>query len=405
VIVRSYIAKEETMPSYRDPRDGRWRYRTRVVLPNGKHKRISGSAPTATNTQKASDHAERLHILRETSPGLVQMPTTLVVSEPREVSTTKTVRQYAPEFLELYLPDSKPSERASKEQILDAHIVPAFGPLQLDEIRQSHVDGFTARELKRGMCRKTINNRLAVLSSLLKYAHENHLIAKPTLRLNLKRKGAAKDAPIHAVPADDVAKLIAAATDQRYRVAILLASEAGLRIGEILGLQWTDIRDGELRVRRAVDPRGNVGKPKHDKERDVPLSPALVAELARAPRRGLWVFGRLDGDMLSYASALKDLNKIYERAGVTVPVSDTGETRPWHSLRHAFGTECASRGMPITTLQELMGHEDVQTTRRYVTVTKEHKHDGIALVFGAPGQQVANTLAKSGSGSKSSTEN
>jgi hypothetical protein len=173
------------------------------VLPNGKHKRISGSAPSATNTQKAAEHGERLHVLRLIAPGTIaEVPNMLAVSEPtKEESTTKTIRDYAPEFLDNYLPDSKPSERKSKEQILDGHLVPALGHLRLDEIRQSHVDAFVTRELKRGMCRKTINNRLAVLSSLLKYAHENKLIAKPTLRLNLKRKGAAKQPPIHAVSA------------------------------------------------------------------------------------------------------------------------------------------------------------------------------------------------------------
>jgi hypothetical protein len=40
-----------------------------------------------------------------------------------------------------------------------------------------------------------------------------------------------------------------------------------LRIGEIRGLQWTDIKGGRLTVRRPVDPRNNVGTPKHDKAR------------------------------------------------------------------------------------------------------------------------------------------
>jgi site-specific recombinase XerD len=44
--------------------------------------------------------------------------------------------------------------------------------------------------------------------------------------------------------------------------------------------------------------------------------------------------------------------------------------------------------MPITTLQELMGHEDLDTTRRYVTVTKAHKHEAMRLVFGQGGQHV-----------------
>jgi hypothetical protein len=36
-----------------------------------------------------------------------------------------------------------------------------------------------------------------------------------------------------------------------------------------------------------------------------------------------------------------------KRSGVTIPVSETGETMPWHSLRHSFGTECAVRGVPL----------------------------------------------------------
>lgn len=63
------------------------------------------------------------------------------------------------------------------------------------------------------------------------------------------------------------------------------------------------------------------------------------------------------------------------------------------------------RRMPITTLQQVMGHEDIETTTRYVLVTKEHKHDAMRLVFGVPGQQVANTLPGNRPVSKSSTEN
>ncbi len=40
-----------------------------------------------------------------------------------------------------------------------------------------------------------------------------------------------------------------------------------------------------------------------------------------------------------------------------------------HALRHTFGTEAASAGIPATELQALMGHEDLSTTQRYVRVT------------------------------------
>jgi integrase len=188
-------------------------------------------------------------------------------------------------------------------------------------------------------------------------------------------------AEIIAVPIADVGKLLAAVTDARYRVAVLLASEAGLRIGEIRGLQWTDIKGGRLTVRRAVDPRNNIGTPKHDKSRSVRLSRVREGALAALPRRGLWVITTLDGGMLGYWAMLEAVKRLYDRAGVAVPVSETG--------RRCHGTRCGTPSVPSwrhgasrSTIKELMGHADVKTTVRYVTVTAEQMDDAIGRAFG-----------------------
>ena len=167
------------------------------------------------------------------------------------------------------------------------------------------------------MARKTANNRLAVLSTLLRYAHENQLIAEPTLRCFVGGGVKATDAPIVAVPAADVRKLLDAATDDCLRVAVLLATEAGLRIGEIRGLQWGDIKGDALRVNRAIDTEGNVGLPKHDKRRDVPISAGLATALDGLRRRGLWVVSTPDGGMLGYYAARDALRRLYDLAGVS----------------------------------------------------------------------------------------
>jgi integrase len=135
-------------------------------------------------------------------------------------------------------------------------------------------------------------------------------------------------AEVFAVPLDDVRELLAGCTDERYTVAILLAAEAGLRIGEIRGLQWGDIRDGWITIRRSVDTRNNVTAPKHNKSRKVPLSPALATALATLPKLGLWVItstqSRRAGNGLGYWAMLEKLHAIYDAAGVKVPVSETG---------------------------------------------------------------------------------
>ncbi|MGE0551284.1 MAG: tyrosine-type recombinase/integrase [Kofleriaceae bacterium] len=364
------------MPAYRDKRDGRWRYRKWIKTPNGGRIRITGTP--STDTKIAAEAAERAHIDRIHHPERFATIPAAVVPKRKEIPTFK---EYAATFMRGYLPGQKPAERKSKNQILDTHLIPFFGHMRLDEILQHDVDAFTTAELKR-CARKTVNNRLAVLSTLLAYAHDNQVIGKPTLRCHVKGPKA-EDAPIIAVAVDDVRQLVRFA-DPVYRAAILLASEAGLRIGEIRGAQWGDIRGDEITIRRAIDTDGNVGAPKHDRVRKVPLSPALVAELAKLPKLGLWIVSAADGTPLEYRAMLDELHRVYLRAGVKVPVSEQGQTMPWHSLRHTFGTECAARGVPIPTLRDLMGHTDVKTTLRYVTVTSDDRRNAIRRAFGQP---------------------
>ena len=275
-----------------------------------------------------------------------------------------------------------------KTQIVHTHLIPFFGDMRLDEILQSDVDAFARIELRR-CARKTVNNRLAVLSTMLRYAYENRVIGKPTLRCHVGGSKA-EDAPIVAVSAEDVEKLVAAA-DDLYRVVVLLAVEAGLRVGELRGAQWTDVAGGEIAIRRAIDVDGNVGPPKHNKVRRVPLSPRIVAALAALPKRGLWVLSSDDGSFLVYRTMLKAIRRLYKRAGVVVPRSETGRTMPFHSMRHTFGSECARRGIPVMTLRDLMGHEDVKTTQRYIAVTSADKRNAIKRAFG---QQVGNKLPR-----------
>jgi integrase len=369
------------MPAYRDKRDGRWRYRKWITLPNGTRTRVTGTP--ATDTKVAAEAAERAHIDRVLHPERMRATVDAAVPERKEMPT---IEEFADRFLREYLPRQKPTERKSKEYILSGSIVPFFGAMRLDEIDQTHVNGFVRTQR---VATKTVNNRLSVLATMLRYAGPSgcKLIPETELRFHVK----AMSPDIVAVPIAEVAKLIAAATDARYRVAVLLASEAGLRIGEIRGLQHTDVRDGQLTVRRAIDQFGNVTTPKHDKRRAVPLSPALLAALPTLPKRGLWVLAQEDGEPMNYERMLEGIHALYAAAEVEVPVSESGVTMPWHSLRHTFGTECAARGVPVPVNKELMGHASIATTMRYVTVTSGQLDAAIRQAFG---QRVGNGSAE-----------
>jgi integrase len=317
------------MPVRRDKRTGAWIFQATVKFADGTRKRIFGTPGVPgpyhdlARTRVGAIEAER----RAISEAILGKPQ--VVAPALEAPQGQTIREHSETFLETYKPESKPSTKRNRAQSIN-HLLPFFGDKTIDHLRAEDVGAYVAAELKRGRKQKTINGHLAVLSSLIKFVTGE----KSKLRLNV----GGKPTKIQAVEPADVERLLDACKDARYRAVILLAYEAGLRAGEIRGLQWTDIKDGQLTIRRALDKETGASlRPKHDKERTVPLSSRIIETLATLPRRALWVVCRPDGCALNYDELNHAVNALYARSKVTRPL------KPLHCLRHTFGTVMARR--------------------------------------------------------------
>lgn len=369
------------MSVQRDKRTGRWFFRARVQCADGTRVRVfgtpgSGEFRDLQNSQVGGREAERRAIA-----AVLSGATSAEARAAKEVQT-KTISQHAETFVATYKPGSKPGEKYEKQRVLNTHLLPVFGDKTIAQLRQVDLDEYAADELARmssstgkNISVKTVNNQLAVLSTLIKYVTGQRSL------LRFKLDGMA--AELRAVGPEDVELLLEVA-DDLYRVVLLLAIEAGLRSGEVRGLQWTDVRDGMITVRRALDKRTNeIIAPKHNKSRTVPVSPRIAAAIARLPRVGLWIVAGTDGAFVPYDELAEQVGAIYGRAGVLRP------TKPLHALRHTFGTEMAQR-VPLPVLQSLLGHADIKTTLRYVDVTERAKRAAIAAVYGdvaAPARQ------------------
>lgn len=361
------------MPVRRDTKTGRWFFRTWLTFPDGKRDRIFGT-PGVTgpyhdlpNTKIGALEAERRAISKAMTGQIVR---------PAAAREVPTIRGYVAPFMDGYAAAHKPSSNRDKRQRLDAYILPEIGDVRLDELRQEHVDSIVAGMLDDDASRKTVNNTTSVLSALVGYAVANRVIADPKLRYFIK----AQQSAMEAVAAADVDRLLAATGDRRYRVGILLAADAGLRIGEIRALPWLEINEigREIGIASSYDPTNALTETKGWKRRAVPISDRLWSELRTIPRRGPLVFSRLNGKPIGYYAVRKVIVATYERAGVKQPRA------PWHALRHTFGTELARSGVEIQTIRELMGHESIETTMRYMHTDRQRKRDAIARLGGQP---------------------
>ena len=148
------------------------------------------------------------------------------------------------------------------------------------------------------------------------------------------------------------------------------AAMTGLRLGELCALRWRDVdwTASAIRVRENY-VMGEFGSPKSRRSfRSVPMAPEVGGTLDRyykacgEPGEGELVFPdprlRFKGQPLEKTAVLYRMRKALKTAGLD-------ERHRFHDLRHTFGTTMAAAGMPMRTLQELMGHRDIQTTQRY----------------------------------------
>ena len=219
---------------------------------------------------------------------------------------------------------------------------------------------------------KTVNNVLTVLSSLLKRAVEwGELDRLPcTIKLLHNPK---KSAGFHDLEEYERLLSVARKRDHNVYVMVLLGGDAGLRLGEIVGLEWRDV---DLTARRLTVQRsdwlGHVTAPKGGRLRCLPMTQRLTLALRQARHlRSDRVLCLPDGSPITRDRVIKAIRSAQRAASVAEGI---------HILRHTFLSHLAMRGAPARAIQELAGHADLSTTQRYMHLSPAATEDAIRLL-------------------------
>lgn len=284
-----------------------------------------------------------------------------------------TFEEFAQKWLDGYaVPNNRPSEQRSKKYVLDGALTPFFGKIPVGRITSYHIEQFKAHMIKeRGITNKTIKNYLTVLNTCLKSAYEW-----------LELKGAPpkikwpKCAPsrMDSLSPDECELLLSQAEGVVHEM-ILTALRTGMRQGELKGLQWSSINweSQRITVRHSRDDRTKtLVPPKSNRERHIPLDVDVYEALYRRKRKNGYVFLDSDGEPFDYHRVGRRLNKVCEKAGM--------RKIGWHTLRHTFASHLAMRGVPLPTVQELLGHSNITTTMRYAHVAPSSLRTAIDML-------------------------
>lgn len=241
----------------------------------------------------------------------------------------------------------------------------------LEDIDQLLIRSFVASLNQRRLARRTQGRHLSALRGLFRYAclvgrmQSNPAESVPTPRIE-------KTLPRHLRP-EEIDVLLEAPAGRpgplglRDRALLELLYAAGLRVGELVALNWRDLDLG-ARVLRVVG--------KGDRERMTPFGePARRAlrhwldaweDVFRATRTGAAetldpVFLNRNGGRLSARSVRRIIDRY------VAETAQASGAHP-HALRHSFATHLLESGADLRSIQELLGHASLATTQRYMHV-------------------------------------
>jgi len=340
---------------------GGWEADITIRLPDGsqyrERKRASRFSKSAA--QRWAEDRER-YLLQHGPPAAKKEVPTLEAFAPRFVDGHARANRH------------KPSGINSIESILKWHLIPTLGPKRLDAITNEQVQRLKLVLIERAP--KTVNNVLTVLSTLLKRAVEwGELQRLPcAIRLLPNPK---KTMGFHDFEQYERLLTVARKRDAQAYLMVLLGGDAGLRLGEIIALEWRDV---ELSARRLTVQRsewlGHVTVPKGGRSRQLPLTQRLTAALRGGRHlRSDRVLCLEDGSSITRDRVIKAIRGAQRVAGIDQGV---------HIPRHTFCSHLAMKGAPARAIQELAGHADLSTTQRYMHLSPAATEDAIRLLDG-----------------------
>ena len=303
-------------------------------------------------------------------------------------------------------PGLRPATQNTYESTIYQHIIPQLGKIPLCQLTQKDLQQFYAHLKKEGRLVRTEQYGKGLSDRMVRMCHakcraaldqavqENLIRTNPAVGCKLPPK---RSREMQVLSRQELQRFLIQAKADGYFELFLLDLSTGLRRGELLALQWSDLDldTGTLSVTKQVyEVKGKMqlSVPKTKASiRKLVLPPAVVGVFReyRKTAKSRWLFPSPKNlDMpLTPGSMLRRLHIILERAGC--------KQIRFHDLRHTFATMALENGMDIKTLSAMLGHVSAATTLDiYTHVTGDMQSEAAAKIDRGLGNEVREESAQ-----------
>ena len=300
----------------------------------------------------------------------------------------QTAGEFLEEFLRYYEKDGgvAPSTLHDYRYHVRAHIVPALGKTKLQDLDPKRIDAFMKGMLDRNLSQRTCQYAYAVIRRALQVAVDwKYIAANPaSARMRAaKRSASSQLSKIRFLTQEESRQFVEAVRGDRFEPLYILAITTGMRQGEMLGLQWSDLDldNGKLTIHRAlhrtkrpkseVDPEAwfTLRHPKTRGSRRTIEIPDVTVEALfqqrelqcrmQAAAGSSWqeqklVFTTNVGTPVDTSNVLHDFQRLLKRSGF--------EKMRFYDLRHTHASLLIAVGVHPKKIAERLGHASIKLT-------------------------------------------
>lgn len=282
-----------------------------------------------------------------------------------------TVGEWLEQWLAMRKTQIRPQTWDRYRGLVRNHLIPTLGSTRLQDLRvpavQSALEHWQATARGDGkpgrISSRSVRYCLQVLQAALDQAVKWQLVERNVATLITPPRLEPIGRTWWSI--DQVGRFLTATEHTRWGLIWRLALMTGLRRGEILGLQWTDINweTGTLTVQRAMNRYNKPGPPKTAQgKRTVALDKDTLSALREAHQRsahGVWVFETRNGTPIN----ARNLSRAYYQAIAQAQVPSIR----FHDLRHTHASLLLAEGENLRVIADRLGHSQVSFTAQTYT--------------------------------------